>query len=206
MRHLKLKLSLILVACLVTGLAFSTSCTDADASYDDFAAQISSTSGTMDTAETPEFVLPTEIQEEDSILMASVEFGKTAEHELGEYALKTHGQKLDVYTPDGKLAGSFKMDGGKLVPEGKQPMDNQVKATYSGPPGDKYTAFRVYPGNHKTGDGMKPYFEIDHNAGQVTLTPGKDVEFTKYGKSRGTKKDKSGPSGSCGTGGGGGGG
>lgn len=200
MKYLELNLTALLVICLIATLAISTGCTEAGAGNAPLAANAMSSSV---ASETPSFVLPADLNvEESSILTASVEFGSNEEKDLGDFALKVHGNNLDVMTADGKKAASFHLDGGKMVPDKTQPMGNQVKSVYSGPAGDNYSQFRVYPASHKTGDGMKPYFEIDHNSGAIGLTPGKNVTIKSRGSSRGKRNTNTGSAGGgCGTGG-----
>ena len=205
MKHTRLFLiALAILALAIGGFALS-SCTEADAGYDDFASQISSAPGTSPTSDNsvPSFVLPDEVTGESEVLMANVDFGTSEEYDLGRYKIATANGTLTVYTADGMKAASFKMNGGKMVPTGTQPMENQALPVYSGPPGDSFSSFHIYPGSHETGDGMQPFFGIDHDGGQVTITPGEDISIPSR-KSRGHTREGGG-SGGCSTGSSGGG-
>ena len=52
---------------------------------------------------------------------------------------------------------------------------------------------------------MKPFFAVDHDGGQVTITPGKDITVNAR-KSRGKTRKGTGGSQGCGSGSAGGGG
>jgi len=204
MKHMRFVLTASAIMLLIAGLAL-TSCNKADAGYDDMASQISSATATPTDSSIPSYVMPEEVSEaEANMFMANIDANATDEHDLGGFTVKTAGGTVSIHTADGMKAASFKLEGGKMVPAGGQPMDNQVKSTYSGPEGDNYTAFHVYPASHKAGDGMKPFFAVDHDGGQVTITPGKDITITSR-KSRGKTRKGSG-SGGCGSGATGGGG
>jgi len=148
------------------------------------------------------------IEEDSEKLCATVDFSQSGEIALAVCSLKVHGgRNLDVYDLKGNKLASFKLDGnGKLVPGSSQPSGNIVKSAYSGPPGDLYSCYRVYPSNYKTGSGIEPYIAIDHCNGCVNVTPGDQVTRT-HARSRGEDRRRGGSAGAgCATSSGGGGG
>ena len=141
-------------------------------------------------------------------LSAQIDFKNPGKIDLDVCSIKVGGDKSVVLSDtEGKALGSFKVDGnGKLVPAGSQPGGNLVKSSYSGAPGDSYSAYKIYPPDYKTGSGIKPYLAVDYSKGTLNVTPGSDVKRSRQASKGSTHKGGGATAGDpgCGTGGGGG--
>jgi hypothetical protein len=146
----------------------------------------------------------------DPVLSASVDFGKSSETVLDPCTLKVANGKLSV-SAGGSTIGVFTLDGdGRMVPAGSQPNGNKIMAAYSGPPGDKFTSYKIFPSNYEKGSGVAPLLAIDHDNGNVSVKSAAELVKTGVKSDYNNRKNKydggTSVGGGCSTGGSGGGG
>lgn len=112
----------------------------------------------------------------DAVLTAFVDFSQDGEYELTGATLKNTGNSLDVFDAEGNQIGAFNINSeGMMVPAETQPSGNVIKSAYSGPPGDTYTMYRVYPVPDSSVESPRPLLAIDHIDGNITITPGSEI-------------------------------
>lgn len=147
----------------------------------------------------------------EPVVSASVDFSKNSEATLDPCTLEVENGKLLV-SAGGSTIGVFTLDGdGRMVPAGSQPNGNKIKAAYSGPPGDKFTSYKIFPSNYEKGSGVAPLLAIDYDNGTVSVKSAAELAKAGIKSDYNTRKNKYGGGtsvggGSCSTGGGGGGG
>lgn len=145
----------------------------------------------------------------DPVLAAFIDFSQDGEYALTGASLKNTGNSLNVFDADGNQIGSFNIGSdGTMVPAAAQPAGNVVKSSYSGPPGDTYSKYRIYPASYDNNKRVTPLMAVDHSYGYVSITHGGDISrksarsYLKTHSSIGSGHDSS--RSSCGTIGGGG--
>ncbi len=142
----------------------------------------------------------------EPVLAASVDFGKSSKTVLDPCTLEVDNGKL-IVSAGGSTIGVFTLDGdGKMVPAGSQPNGNKIKTAYSGPPGDKFTSYKIFPSNYEKGSGVAALLAIDHNNGNISVKSAAELIKASAKSDYNSRKNKYGGGtsvgGGCSTGGG----
>lgn len=106
-----------------------------------------------------------------------VDFNKDGEYILVGGSVKNTGNSLSIFDVAGIQVGSFEIDAaGKMVPTSTQPNDNVVKSAYSGPPGDSYSKYTIYPASYRNDKSIQPLIAVENSNGSVSIAIGDDLD------------------------------